>query len=168
MPGKHLNIISSHVPLSLKNKVWSYVYVDLGTLLESTTNPDEEAFNLIPDKHQQNWPTTKHHNINTFSAWNKAFRVLTELLAFKWPNLCLPLVHYFHLINEQAGKFPFSQVYAYDKYFRHQEVADLLTPWNQIDNQLWSRELHGQHPTWDKVSSQQQDKFSCLFWLQQG
>ena len=124
------------------------MYVDLGTLLESTTNPDEEEeFDLIPDRSTNKIPirlTTKHHNINTFSAWNKAFRVLTELLAFKWPNLCLPLVQYSHLINEQAGKFPFTQVYAYDKCFRHQVVADLLTPWNQIDNQLWSRELHGQ------------------------
>ena len=167
MSSKHLNIISSHVPLSIKIKVWSYAYMDLGTLLESTTNPDEEEeFDLIPDRNTNKIAirlTTKHHNINTFSPWNKAFRVLTELLAIKWPNLCLPLVQYSHLINEQAGKFPFSQVYAYDKHFRHQVAADLLTPWNQIDKQLWSRELHGQHPTWDKVSSQQQDNFCVCF-----
>ena len=96
MPGKLLSIISAHIPLSIKNKVWSYVYMDLGTLLESTNNPDEEEeYDLVPD-HSTNKiafrPTTKHHNINIFSAWTKTFCVLTELLALKWTNLCLPLI----------------------------------------------------------------------------
>ena len=128
MPGKHYNIISAHVPLTIKNKVWSYSYVDLGTLPESSTNPDEEEeYDLFPDKVSNKIsfrPTTKHHTINTFAAWNRAFRVLTELLAIKWPHLCLQLVQYAHLINEQVGKFPFSQVYAYDKRFRHQISMD--------------------------------------------
>ena len=113
MPGKKLNIISAHIPLSIKSKVWSCTYVNLGTLLESTTNnPDEEEeYDFFPDCSSNKIsfrPTTKHHTINTFSAWNKAFRVLTELLAIEWPQLCLPLIQYTHLINEQAGKFPFS------------------------------------------------------------
>ena len=156
MPGKTLNIISAHVPLSVKNKVWSYAYIDLATLLESTCNPDkEEQLDFFPDRATNKisfHPTTKHQSINTFNAWNKAFRVLTKLLAIKWPQLCLPLLQYTHLINEQAGKFPFAQVYAYAKRFHRQLATHLSIPWNQIDNQLWSRELHGQHPQRDKVS----------------
>ena len=132
MPSKLINIISAHVPLSVENKVWAYAYVDLGTLLESTNNPDEEeksdffpdcSCNKIPFR-----PTIKHQSINTFSAWNKAFRVLTELLAIKWPHLCLPLTQYSLLINEQAGKFSFAQVYGYNKRFRRQIVTDPSTP----------------------------------------
>ena len=124
MPGKALNIISAHVPLSIKNEVWLYAYVELATLLESTSNPDkEEQFNFFPDRATNKisfCPTTKHHSSNTFNAWNRASRVLTKLLAIKWPQLCLPLLQYAHLINEQAGKFPFTQVYAYDKRFYRQ------------------------------------------------
>ena len=112
LPGKNYNIISAHVPLTIKNKVWAYLYVDLGSLLESSTNPDEEEkYDLFPDKVSNKIsfrPTTKHHSITTFAAWNRAFRVLTELLAIKWPQLCLQLVQYIHLINEQVGKFPFA------------------------------------------------------------
>ena len=68
MPGKLINIISAHIPLSVKNKVWAYTYMDLGTLLESTNNPDEEEFNFFPD-HSCNKisfrPMTNHQSINT-------------------------------------------------------------------------------------------------------
>ena len=51
LSGKNYNIISVHVPLTIKNKVWAYSYVDLGSLLESSTNPDEEEeYDLFPDK----------------------------------------------------------------------------------------------------------------------
>ena len=53
MPGKQVNIVSAHVPLSTKNKVWSYTYLDLEILLESITNPDEEEeFDIFPDWEQ--------------------------------------------------------------------------------------------------------------------
>ena len=93
LPGKNFNIISAHVPLTIKNRVWAYSYVDLGSLLESSTNPDEEEeYDLFQDKVSNKIsfrPTTKHHSITTFAPWNRAFRVLTKLLAIKWPQLCL-------------------------------------------------------------------------------
>ena len=172
MPSKHYNIISAHVPLTIKNKVWSYSYVDLGTLLESSTSPhEEEEYDLFLDKVSNKIsfrPTTKHHTINMFAAWNRALRVLTKLLAIKWPHLCLQLVQYTHLINKQAGKFPFSQVYAYDKRFWHQISTDPSLPWNQIDNQLWSRELYGQHPTKDKVSTSAAENFCVCYDFNKG
>ena len=126
------------------------MYIDLGSLLDNnTSNPDEEEqFDFFPDHVNQRISfklTNKHAQINSFNAWNKAFRVLIELMEAKWNNLCLPMVQYKHIINEQAGKFPFQQVYAYDKHFHWQLAGDPSIPWNQIDNQLWSRELHGVH-----------------------
>ena len=88
--------------------------------------------------------SNKYVNITSFALWNKAFRILIELTACKWPHLCLPMVQYSHFINKQSGKFPFQQVYAYDKKFHHQMSTNPAILWNQIDNQLWSRELHGQ------------------------
>ena len=41
LPGKAIDvIISTHVLQSIKNKVWSYIYVDLGALTD-THSPDE-------------------------------------------------------------------------------------------------------------------------------
>ena len=148
MPGKPLDIIiSTHVPQSVKNKGWAYSSVDLGALRDSYNPDEQEQFDLLPDRQTNNITlraSNKHVSITSFALWNKAFRILIELTACKWPHLCLPMIQYSHFINEQSGKFPFQQVYAYDKKFHHQLTTNLLIPWNQIDNQLWSRELHGQ------------------------
>ena len=138
LPGKTQSIISVHVPLSVKNKVWAYTYVDLGSLLANYNNPDEEEqFDFFPDHINQCIsfkPSNKHAQITNIATWNKAFRVLIELSALKWPHLCLPMVQYMHIINKESGKFPFAQIYSYDKCFRRQLAGDPTQPWNQINN----------------------------------
>ena len=81
------------------------MYIDLGFLLDNNTNnPDEEEqFNFFPDHVNQRIsfkPTNKHALINSFNSWNKAFRVLIDIMATKWNHLCLPMVKYMHIINE--------------------------------------------------------------------
>ena len=121
VPGKLSNLILAHVPLSIKNKVWSYMYINVGSLLDNYSNPDEEKqFNFFPDRVNQKISfkaPNKYAQITSFNAWNKAFHMLIELIAVKWPTLCLPMIQYMHIIHEQAGKFPFTQVYSYDKQF---------------------------------------------------
>ena len=104
------------------------MYIDLGSLLDNYTNPDkEEQFNFFSNRLNQKIsfkPTNKYAQITSFNAWNKAFHILIELISAKGPHLCLPMVQYMHIINKQAGKFPFNQVYSYDKRFHHQLAGD--------------------------------------------
>ena len=79
LPGKPLDIIiSTHVPQSIKNKVWSYSYIDSGVLID-THNPDEQKeFDVMPDRQTNNITfkaSNKHVNITSFALWNKAFRI---------------------------------------------------------------------------------------------
>ena len=74
LPGKIQCKISNHVGQAIKNKIWSYSYVDLGALLDSNTNPeDEEEYDLFPDRTNNCIsfkPSNKHASITSFSAWN--------------------------------------------------------------------------------------------------
>ena len=83
LPGKTQCKISNHVWQAIKNKIWSYSYVDLGALLDSNTNPeDEEEYDLFPDRTNNCIsfkPSNKHASITSFSAWNQAFHVLIEI-----------------------------------------------------------------------------------------
>ena len=63
----------------------------------------------------------------------------------KYPNRYMPLLQYSGLLNNLSNKFPFDQVYAYDKEFRADLQWNQDKPWNVIDNQLWSMCLHGNH-----------------------
>ena len=69
--------------------------------------------------------------------------MFTEIYCMKYPDRSIKLLQYSGHLNNLVGKFPFDQVYAYDKEFR----ADLEwfpdKPWDQIDQQLWSLTLHG-------------------------
>ena len=100
------------MPQSVKNKVWAYSYIDLGALIDSNNPDEQEQFDLLPDGQTNNitlQASNKHINITSFTLWNKAFRILIELTACRWHQLCLPMIQYSHFINEQSDKFPFQQ-----------------------------------------------------------
>ena len=75
--------------------------------------------------------------------WNKAFRIFTEIYCLKFPSKCINLVQYLGILNNLAGKFPFTQVYNYDKDICQQMEEQPDMPWHRIDQQLWSTSLHG-------------------------
>ena len=50
----------------------------------------------------------------------------------------MPLLQNSGLLNNLSSKFPFEQVYAYDKEFRADLQWNPDKPWNVIDTQLWS------------------------------
>ena len=52
--------------------------------------------------------------VDSYVAWNKAFRVYIEIVALKWPDQWLPMVQYSTDINDNAGKFPFGTTYNYN------------------------------------------------------
>ena len=114
-------------------------FIDLAYLLE--TQPVSE------DSKSYEFSCSNSANPNRLSltaskpyvAWNKAFRVYIELVVLKWPDQCLPMVQYIADINDNAGKFSFSTMYNYDIKFHLRRQADPSSPWNEIDNRLWSK-----------------------------
>ena len=56
--------------------------------------------------------------IDSYNAWNKTFRVLTEIVALRDSSQCLPMVQYAAELNDNIGKFTFPVTYQYDMKFR--------------------------------------------------
>ena len=93
-----------------------------------------------------NWPLVKApvgNKIDSWGQWNKAFHFFTKIYTVKYPFKCMQLVQYAGLLNNLAGKFPFYQVYNYDKEFQRELEQVPGLQWNKIDQQLWSTCLHG-------------------------
>ena len=74
---------------------------------------------------------------------NKAFRVLTEIVAFRDPTQCLPMVQYAAELNDNIGKFTFLVTYQYDMKFHLKKQIKPSIPWNVINNHLWSKCFSG-------------------------
>ena len=81
--------------------------------------------------------------VDSYNSWNKAFRVLTKLVALHDPSQCLPMVQYAAELNDNIGKFTFLVTYQYDMKFRLKKQIKPQTPWNVIDNHLWSKCFSG-------------------------
>ena len=86
---------------------------------------------------------TKTNKVDGWVMWNKALHIFIEIYSLKFPSKCINLVQYSGILNNLAGKFPFAQVYNYDKDFCQQMEQQPEMLWHQIDQQLWSTSLHG-------------------------
>ena len=51
--------------------------------------------------------------IESYNSWNKAFRVLTEIVSLHDPAQCLPIVQFAAEVNDNIGKFTFPVTYQY-------------------------------------------------------
>ena len=147
MPGKGFRMfLSKHVPANIKHRIWSNRYVDFAYLIESdptketpyqfvqsTTNPG--TLTLAQAKSSS--------KIDGWVCWNKVLRIFTEIYCMKYPNKCMQLLQYSGILNNLSSRFPFDQVYRYDKEFRANLDWYPNKDWNIIDTQLWSMALHG-------------------------
>ena len=59
------------------------------------------------------------------------------------PSQCLPMVQYAAKLNDNIGKFTFLVTYQYDMKFWLKKQIKPSTPWNVIDNHLWSKCFSG-------------------------
>ena len=141
-PGKMPEpILSIHVSTSIKEKIWVGQYIDLAYLLETQLVPeDDKAYEFsCPNNNIDKLSSTTA----SYTSWNKAFRVLIEIVALKWPDQCLPMVQYATDLCNNIGKFPFQVSNNYDVKFRLEKQSHPNLPWNEIDNKLWTKYFTG-------------------------
>ena len=140
-------LLSKHVPDNVRRHIWANRVVDFALLVHPEYS-EEETYKFVCSSTNKTLSLPKPRpkgKIDGWITWNRALRTFTEIYCMKYPKCCMPLLQYSGLLNNLSHKFPFDQVYAYDKEF----LADLQwnpdKPWNVIDTQLWSMCLHGIH-----------------------
>ena len=140
---QHKVLLARHFPINIRRQIWADIYIDLALMLEKD-HFAEQPLQFVNKNGKVTLSTAPSSvKIETWALWNKAFRMFTEIYCLKYPNKCMELLQYSGLLNNLAGKFPFSQVYMYDKEFCLELQQLPSTPWNVIDTQLWSQCLHG-------------------------
>ena len=123
-PGKLPEPLPSmHVSALIKKRIWVGQYVDLAYLLETQPVPDDDKVYKFScsnsNTNKLSLTTAKPKaKVDSYNSWNKAFRVLTEIVALKWPDQCLPMVQYATGISGNTRKFTFAATYNYDIKFR--------------------------------------------------
>ena len=113
--------------------MWAGEYIDLAYLLETNPVPgDEKSYEFACTSNSTNklsLTTAKPKaKIDSYNSWNKAFKVLTEIVTLQDPSQCLPMVQYAAELNDNISKFTFLVTYQYDMKFRLKRQIKPQTP----------------------------------------
>ena len=116
-------LIGSHLDMSLQHKIINHEYVDFAKLipkgritkeedsrLEIVSKGGSTYFVLVSDRETS--------MINSFTKWEQAFRVFSNVYACAYPNRSSELIQYNHVIYTALCTYMWDNVYMYDKEFR--------------------------------------------------
>ena len=144
VPGKVFNtsqidedykMIDSHIDETIKRKIQAFKFIHLGQLLSKNrflSDDDSQRLEII-NKNGMSFlsPVSDLEivTINSYSKWEQAFRVYSNVLTTAFPEKSTELLQYNHTIHSAAMSYHWDNVYAYDKEFRHHIARHPYRSW---------------------------------------
>ena len=138
-------MIDAHVDDSFKKKIANFEYVDFSKLIvhHRTIREDEsqQRLEIITRNGMTFFEPAADKDalqVSSYSRWEQAFRVYSNILTAKYPNKATELLQYNHTIHTAAMAYVWDNVYAYDREFRQHIAKHPHRPWNVILQQAWT------------------------------
>ena len=136
----NINEVDIFINQSIKEKVWSFQYVDLALLHKSNIyRLDQQQVISVDanDKQVAETKLAKTKAINNIEAWTDAFISYSQVLIERHPHKASQLFSYFAIIRSAAIQCSIEKWYTYDQQFRLRVARDHAKNWGCIDSQLW-------------------------------
>ena len=97
--------VAAHVDESLKEKILKSEYVDFAKLLprDKVQSEDDNRIEMINQGGHTYWVPAKDRNLGTissYSRWEQAFRVYSDIFTWKFPEKASELIKYGHIISK--------------------------------------------------------------------
>ena len=125
---KDYQMIDAHIDDALKRKVLNFEYVNFSKLMvcnKPVKEDDHQRLEII-NKNGMSFlsPISDRDNLNvsSYSHWEQAFRVFSNIITSKYPQKSSELLQYNHTIHTASVSYIWENVYAYDHEFR-QHIA---------------------------------------------
>lgn len=130
-------LLSAHVSLTIKEKIWNNQFVELQSLLKKSPSENaKQTFQLVNGELIMSTKEDTSRILEKIEAWSDAFVIFMSIYLERFPNETQNLLQYFHNIRLAAAKF--SGWVNYDRQFRlKMSVKPLTTSWNSVDPELW-------------------------------
>ena len=144
--------VGNYVDEITRNKIARGEYVDFAKLMpkDKLTSEDDNHMEMVNKGGMSYWvPMSDRDNINisSYSKWEQAFRVFSNIYNQAFPNRSGELIQYHHTIFTASQTFAWDNVYRYDREFRIHMSRHHTRKWSVILQQAWSMFLK------DKISS---------------
>ena len=149
-------LVTAHVPLNMKQKIWGKEYLSLIDLLPEKNDPDwEPPLNLTLSQDNKSLvfkSTKRRQTIESYHTWSKCFNIFMAIYVQKHADEHQDLICYAEIIRKISEVFPNNRFVRYDKQFRYLKASNPSLPWSQVEPTLWSLELSFPSQTSDQTS----------------
>ena len=139
-------LVASHLDQNTHEKIIRGEYVDFARLIprDRILTEEDQRMQLVMKGNESYWipaNQTENTSINSFSRWEQAFRVFSDVYTRAHPSRASELVQYNHVIHTAAMAYSWDNVYLYDKDFRLHLARNPERSWALLLQQSWSLRL---------------------------
>ena len=153
--------VASHVDEVTRRKIITCEYVDFSKLLPSDKSEDleDEPMRMVNRDGVPAWaPARDRDPVNSFTRWEQAFRVYSNIYTEVFPRKAAELIQYNHVINTAAQSFTWDNVYRYDRKFRKHLSKFPSRSWSVILQQAWTMCLKDRYGNGDRNRGNDRNK----------
>lgn len=133
--------IDSHVPMSLREKIWRSEYIELGLLLKG----DQELRDMLDSASVQvnrrglleMKPRPSMSKVDSIETWTSGFLIFASVYLSKYPHRTREILKYIHTIRLAASRFGGDAFRLYDEQFRIRQARHPNNSWATVNAELW-------------------------------
>ena len=144
MVDEEFLMVAAHVDEVTRRRIVNGEFVDFARLLprEQVQDFEENRMHMVNRDGQMFWVSAKpNQTISSFSRWEQAFKVFSDIYTRSHPNRAVELIQYNHLIQIASASYTWENVYMYDRDFRLHMSRHPQRSWAIILQQSWSVRL---------------------------
>ena len=146
MVDEQYSIVDAHIDENMRLRIENGEYIDFARLLPRNrailANSNEMV--MIMKDGRTVWQPANERDlvtINSFTRWEQAFRVFSNVFTRRHPDRSVELIQYNHIIHTAATTYSWENVYLYDVEFRMHLARNPRRSWGIILNQAWTMYL---------------------------
>ncbi|XP_033756227.1 uncharacterized protein LOC117338971 [Pecten maximus] len=129
-----------HIDAKVKAKIMSHEFIEFGSLLSTSSHPDQFRIQLNGDNISL-VPNTKTFQIKSIEQWVQAFHVFVSVYIQAHPSKTVNLMKYADTIQTLARRSGFAAAMFYDTNFRKWLQVNSVMPWDELNNELYMHAL---------------------------
>ena len=131
-----------HVPMSLREQIWRGEYINLALLLKGALELNDicapRSLCLNASGQLETKAKECKDKVNSIESWTDAFLIYMSIYVSKFKDKACEMLRYMALVREATWLKSGYGWRAYDEGFRQRQAFG-PTPWNVMNQELWSR-----------------------------
>lgn len=132
--------VSAHIPVKIKEKIWSGQFIDLSILLKSAQElayDPQLGGDLVIKGGQLTVVQPKMKSVTNIHVWTSAFMVYMSVVLEKWPTKGQEMLKYMYMVRLASSIGHGTGWVRFDEQYRLRKARLPQSSWGAVDMELW-------------------------------